>query len=186
MALGGTFVRGRVDAELRRAADEALRKLDAVLPPDRRAAVARWRREMRFPGDGAASSDGSLLADLREAIRGRAVFRILYHAPRRPGPEPRDVEPVSLAYLLGAWHLAAYCRLRRAPRIFRLDRIDRWERRPERFELGERHRVEARNDGLDRFPEVRVRVDPAVERWVRARQPFPFLLSAAAHGAIPR
>ena len=183
LALGGAFVRGRVDPELRRAADEALRKLDAVLPSDRRAAVDRWRREIRFPTeDRATVPDGTLLADLRTVIRARAVLRILYHAPRRPDPEPREVEPVSLAYVLGAWHLTAYCRLRRAPRIFRLDRIDRWDRQPERFELGERHRIEAHEDRLEGFPEARVRVDPAVERWVRERQPFPFLREEAADG----
>src|ERR671916_2248108 len=45
LALGGGFVRDRVDAELRRAADEALRKLAAVLPAERWAEVGRRRRE---------------------------------------------------------------------------------------------------------------------------------------------
>ena len=49
LALGGEFVRQRVDPELQRPAEDALQKLTAVLPADRRAAVARWRAEMLFP-----------------------------------------------------------------------------------------------------------------------------------------
>src|SRR5689334_4455085 len=47
LALGGSFVRQRVGEELRGPADEALAKLEAALPPDRRAALERWRSEMQ-------------------------------------------------------------------------------------------------------------------------------------------
>src|SRR5438067_11522744 len=49
LLLGGEFVRERVDPELRRAADEALRKLASVLPAHRREDVARRRDELLFP-----------------------------------------------------------------------------------------------------------------------------------------
>jgi predicted DNA-binding transcriptional regulator YafY len=63
--------------------------------------------------------------------------------------------------------------LRAAPRLFRLDRIDALELRAERFELGDRHTVGPDGDiWMDAAPEVRARFDPAVERWVRERQPY--------------
>ena len=174
LALGGAFVRERVDAELRRAAEDALRKLARVLPPKRREAVARWQRELLFPTYGGA--DPTRLGRIRSAIQDRGVVHLLYHAFRRPGPEPRAVEPISLVYLRDAWLLAAYCRLRQAPRFFRLDRIDRLELSSERFTLSERHAVRLPDEEWKaRATEARVRFDPAVERWVRERQPYIFL-----------
>ena len=175
LALGGEFVRGRVDPGLRSAADEALRKLVGVLPAERREAVARWGRELHFASLSPAG-DRPWLAEARRAIQEHAVARLLYHAFRRPEPEQRDVEPVSLVYLEGDWHLAAYCRLRQAPRFFRVDRIDRLQILPERFTPDERHaleRYDARQVAV--YPEARVRFDPAAVRWVRERQPYVFL-----------
>jgi predicted DNA-binding transcriptional regulator YafY len=169
LVLGGEFVRERVDPELRRAADQALAKLTAVLPPERRAEVARWRRELHFlslrpPGD-----EGRLSA-LRSAIQERRVLRIDYWAYRRPGPEARDVEPLSLVYMGEAWHLAGYCRSRRDSRLFKLDRIQSLTPLDERFVPGPHHRVGPDPDERDDDgPEAQVRFDPAVERWVRER-----------------
>ncbi len=175
LALGGGFIRERVDAELRQAADSALRKLDGVLPKEQREAVARWRRELRFPRLRAPASE-SRLAQLRLAVQERRVVRLLYQTRRRPVPEPRHVEPISLVLLGEAWHLAAYCRLRRAPRLFRLDRIDALAVLDERFTLDARHQVGPEHgDPPDGLEQARVRFDPAVERWVRERQPFTFL-----------
>lgn len=174
LALGGAFVRDRVDADLRRTTSDALRKLEAVLPPDRREAVAQRGRELRFPDLGAPSDD-AMLATLRGAIQEHQVVRLLYHQPRRDRPEARDVEPVSLSYVDQAWHLTAYCRLRQAPRIFRLTRIDRFERLPERYEPGARHTFHRPDRRSERPVEVRVRVDAPAERWLRERQPFAFV-----------
>ena len=185
LVLGGEFVRERVDPELRRAADDALSKLAGVLPPERREAVVAWRRELLFPTFRPAAH-GPRLARIRAAIRQRRVVRLVYHALRRPAPESREAEPVSLVYLDEVWYLAAYCRLRQAPRLFRLDRIDHLEVLDERFSLSERHAIgpEA-NERPDRPAEVRVRFDPAVERWARERQPFFFLREERdATGAI--
>src|SRR4051794_186348 len=45
LVLGGEFVRRRIDADLQGPAGDALRKLSAVLPAERRAEVDRWRHE---------------------------------------------------------------------------------------------------------------------------------------------
>ena len=175
LALGGAFVRDRVDAGLRRAADDALAKLAGVLPAEKRAAVARRQRELLFL-DPDPDEDDPRLAPLRQAIEERRVVRLLYHARRRPDPDERDVEPVSLVYLDRGWHLAAYCRLRQGPRLFRLERIDRHQPTGERFALADRHRYGPETGGdLHRFPEARVRADLAVRRWMRERQPHLFL-----------
>jgi predicted DNA-binding transcriptional regulator YafY len=174
LILGGEFVRERVDPELRQVADSALTRLAGIVPPARRSEVARRRQEMHFPSVGEQGEDPHL-SRLRQAVEERRVLRLLYHAYRRPVPEPRTVEPYMLVHLSRAWHLAAFCRLRQAPRLFRLERIDRLEILSERFTLGERHvrrpewEVRAGEDG-----EVRVRFDPSVVRWVRERQLYLF------------
>ncbi|CAA9583342.1 MAG: Transcriptional regulator, DeoR family [uncultured Thermomicrobiales bacterium] len=174
LALGGGFVRDRVDPELRRAAEEALRKLEGVLSQERRQAVARRRREMLFPTAARESEEGTLSA-LRAAIGERRVVRMRYHALWRPTPEEREVEPVSLVHVGRGWHLAAYCRLRQAPRIFLLGRIDKLEPLGERFTVGVRHELGPGGEGWTSFPEARVRFDASVVRWVREQQPYPFL-----------
>jgi predicted DNA-binding transcriptional regulator YafY len=175
LALGSEFLRDRVDHELRRAADDALAKLFGVLPPERREDVARWRREISFSSFRRAIGEPRLL-QIRTAIQERRVLQLVYHAYRRAGPDLRDVEPVLLLNMSETWHLAAYCRLRQAPRLFRLDRIDRLQVLDERFELSERHAVGPEYDEpMDRFAEARVRFQPDVARWVRERQPWVFL-----------
>jgi predicted DNA-binding transcriptional regulator YafY len=167
--LGGAFVRDRVDAELRRAADAALGKLTAILPAERQAEVERRRRQLLFATLERGADEG-LLNTLRRAIERRRVVHLRYHAPRRPAPEGREVEPVSLVHFDGRWHLAAYCRLRQAPRLFRLDRIDRCAPLAERFEYAERHQIEPERAPPGAPVEATVRFDPEVARWVRERQ----------------
>jgi predicted DNA-binding transcriptional regulator YafY len=174
LVLGGEFIRERVDAELRRPASDALHKLSGILPNDSKEAVTRWRTEMLFPRLGRRDDLG--LARLRTSIQERRVVRLLYHAFRRPGPELRDVEPISLVYFGERWQMAGYCRLRRGPRLFRLDRIDHLNILAEQFELSDRHVIPPRSEEWkSSVPEARVRFDPVVERWVRERQPFTFL-----------
>lgn len=175
LALGGELVRDRVDPLLRRAAEEALRKLAGVLPPERRAEVERRRQGLMF-GSMARTANDRRLSLARQAIEEQRVVRLLYHARSRDDPVPRDVEPVRLAHLSDAWYLAGYCRLRRDTRLFRLDRIDRLEVLPERFEPAPRHALSVRYErDLTVYPEAHVRFDRSVLRWVRERQPF-FLL----------
>jgi predicted DNA-binding transcriptional regulator YafY len=172
LLLGGAFVRDRVDADLQRAGDNALRKLAGVLPPEQRAEVERRRHELLFSSARPTEVERRL-SQIRGSIEERRVLHLLYHAYRRAAPEPRDVEPVRLVYLAEAWHLAAYCRVRRAARLFRLDRIDDLHVLDERFVLGERHAAaDDRGEGWDRYPEARVRFDVAVERWARERRPY--------------
>jgi predicted DNA-binding transcriptional regulator YafY len=79
-----------------------------------------------------------------------------------------------LVHLSGRWHLAAYCRLRQAPRFFRLDRIDRFDPLGEQFILSERHQMTPDSGQPADLPEARVRFDLSVARWVRERQPYTF------------
>jgi len=175
LILGGTLVRDRVDPLLRRAAEEALRKLAGVLPAERRAEMERRRQGLLFASL-AGPPDDRRLALARHAIEEQRVARLLYHAFGRERAEPREVEPIRLVHLGDAWFLAAYCRLRQDARLFRLDRIDDLDVLDERYAPGPRHAMAGRTGrDLAAFPEARVRFDGDVLRWVRERQPFTLL-----------
>jgi predicted DNA-binding transcriptional regulator YafY len=175
LLLGGELVRDRVDPLLRQVAEEGLRKLAGVLPPDRRAEMER-RRQGIFFASIAGRPDDRRLVLARRAIDERRVVRLVYHAFRRDQPDPRDVEPIRLVHLSDAWYLAGYCRLRQDGRLFRLDRIDRLEVLEEQYTPGARHTLSERlTPDLAEHPEARARFDHDVLRWVRERQPFTLL-----------
>jgi predicted DNA-binding transcriptional regulator YafY len=175
LLLGGELVRDRVDPVLREAAEAALRKLAGVLPPERRAEMEQRRQGLFFASLGAPADDRRL-ALARRATEERRVVRLVYHALRRARPDPRDVEPIRLVHIRDAWYLAAYCRLREGVRLFRLDRIDRLELLEERFAPGPRHATSVPIErDLTEHPEVRVRFDREILRWIRERQPWVLL-----------
>ena len=175
LLLGGELVRDRVDPLLRNAAEEALRKLAGVLPPDRRAEMERRRQGIFFAAV-ARQSDDRRLVLARRAVDERRVVRLVYRAFRREETVPRDVEPIRLVHFGDTWYLAGYCRLRQDSRLFRLDRIDRLEVLEERYAPDARHEL---SDSLERdlteHPEARVRFDQDVLRWARERQPWILL-----------
>ncbi|HEY3061985.1 MAG TPA: YafY family protein [Chloroflexota bacterium] len=174
LVLGGELIKQRVDSELRPSAETALAKLASVLPKERRATVEEWRSQVQFFSSGAG--DDPRLARLRTAIQEHKVVRLHYHAFRKAEPETRDIEPVQLLYMRERWHIGAYCRLRKGPRLFRIDRIDRFSVLGEQFNLADRHAMPTyHEDWKATATEVRVRFHPSVERWVRERQPFTFM-----------
>lgn len=54
----------------------------------------------------------------------KKVLSIKYFAQHSQEHTSRFIEPVGIFYLAGYWHLIAYCRLRKAYRDFRVDRIN--------------------------------------------------------------
>jgi predicted DNA-binding transcriptional regulator YafY len=175
LAIGATMVRARLDPELQTAADAALNKLRGVLPPEQQAAVDRWQQQLQFVSFARDEENAPLLTQLRRAVQERHVVRLLYHTRERTRPELREVEPVSLVNAGGAWHMAGWCRLRRGSRLFKLSRIVRCDVLDETYTPDSRHEVGPRGDDRASYPEARVRFDETVERFVRERQPFPFL-----------
>jgi len=75
-----------------------------------------WLRDEGAPGR------GRVPGVLDEAVRRCVVTRIDYLS-REGAATTRLVEPAALAHTRGQWFLLAHCRLRGAPRWFRVDRI---------------------------------------------------------------
>jgi predicted DNA-binding transcriptional regulator YafY len=126
LALGTDSIARTLDAPFRAAALSAQAKLANAL-------TAEPRRDLRQVQEAIGTTQTEnlpshrQLRELREAIVARAVLRITYHAYGRPTPQELMVEPYGLLFYGQAWQLLAYSRERRAPHMFRLDRIDSFE-----------------------------------------------------------
>ena len=70
------------------------------------------------------TADPALLTALQDAVVERRAVKLRYNSTSRPRPVDRRVDPYGLFLRRGYWYLYAYCRLRKAPRSFRLDHLE--------------------------------------------------------------
>jgi predicted DNA-binding transcriptional regulator YafY len=120
LVTGVRLTHGFAGERLSRAAQQALIKIEAVLPEDLK------RRSERSPiyaprTESRAAVRGRIDL-LHAAMDARHVVRLTY-ADRGGEPTARAVEPLCLAFWGLVWTLGAWCRLRDDFRNFRLDRI---------------------------------------------------------------
>lgn len=120
VVLGVRMVRAWGGARTADAADEALRKIEAVLPPALRARTGETRL---FAPSGAITPAQRCDFDLLNGAvaAGRRVG--FAYRDANGSESQRRVEPLGLFYWGGVWTLAAWCMLREDFRSFRLDRM---------------------------------------------------------------
>jgi predicted DNA-binding transcriptional regulator YafY len=118
---------------------------------------------------------------LQQAVIHDQVLWVRYHSFGSDELTERKVEPYTLVFYGGDWHLVAYCRLRESVRDFRADRIREAELLPETFDRPVGLAPEA--DQGDRRPvEVRVWIESSAVPWAREAPPFGFLHEEQAEG----
>lgn len=121
-------------AEIAPAAAGARAKLERVLPEAVAARVAALRSALETQRSRwIVDVDVAILTELAAAVHDRRCVRMRYAARGREAGW-RTVEPLGLVQTYGRWFLAAHCRLRGAPRLFRVDRAERVETSGEAFE----------------------------------------------------
>ena len=122
LILGAGAVREAFDTEYAQFATSALQKLEAALPDERRAELQRIQGAVRIvPQE--QRNEAEPLRRLRDAVLGHKVVQFEYHKPEA-GAQQREVYPLRLVYLYGAWLLGAFDPAKRARRVFRLSRMD--------------------------------------------------------------
>jgi predicted DNA-binding transcriptional regulator YafY len=131
LVLGARIVRAWADAKLARAAEEALQKIEGVLPPRLKQKLAE--AALYAPDFHIKAGIRSGLSDLRQAVREQKKARFRYVDKAQAGSE-RTVQPLGLYYWGQTWTLAAWCELRQGFRNFRVDRIEELSVTRERFE----------------------------------------------------
>ncbi len=170
LLLGSEFMAQNFDAQYWTAAHAAGRKIASVLPEKLRNDVTYLQKSIRFIATQQRPAETMLLQQLRRAIIERVTVRFQY--AKRHGQESQDMQttrkadPYSLVHITGTWYLTAYCHMRQAVRIFRLDRVNMLEVLPEVFVRPEHFTMEE-HQGQQRAMRVRVLFDHEVTRWVR-------------------
>jgi predicted DNA-binding transcriptional regulator YafY len=154
----------------REAAQAGLEKVRAVLSAETLRQVQALLGVTRFYTHPATQLDleDRKLTDLQRAILDRRVVQLRYHAHTSNEVTVRDVEPAELVLVDRHWILDAYCRMRQAPRGFRLNRVDGYTVLDEQF-VPRPARAYACDPGAAR---VVVRFDADIVRWVEERQHF--------------
>jgi predicted DNA-binding transcriptional regulator YafY len=130
IVLGTRMVEAWGGAELAESAREALKKIEAVVPPDLRARIERTH--LYAPSYRVPEALRRRLDTLNEAIRDRRVAAIDYRR-EDGGASQRRIRPLGLYFWGGAWTVVAWCELRVDFRSFRIDRMDRVDVLEERF-----------------------------------------------------
>ncbi len=130
VVLGSRMVAAATDERLARAACDALAKIAAVLPEDRRDDIAALGllASPRKP----LAPDGVDLALIRSAIRAERKVWITYGDAAGQRTE-RRIWPIALAFYEHVRILAAWCELRQGFRHFRTDRIAALAETAERY-----------------------------------------------------
>ena len=122
--------RPRLDGGLARAAEDALSKILAVLPPATR--VAAESLAVYAPPMGPDDGTRARLEALRQATEARQKLRIDYRDLKEASSQ-RIVRPLGCYFWGQVWTLAAWCESRQDFRSFRVDRIDAMVVLDERF-----------------------------------------------------
>jgi len=120
LVFGVDVARSWGDAEMARAADSILAKVDAVLPQKLRPALNSHR--LVVPDTNMNERTTELLGEVRDGINRRVRIFLDYRDASDQGTE-RIVWPLTLLYWGKTWTLGAWCELRQAFRSFRVDRI---------------------------------------------------------------
>lgn len=132
LMLGTQMVKAWGDKSLAKNSDQAMEKINAVLPKKLRDNP----RQMPFiVPDFHVSPNISAVAELiRELVKTKLTLKIEYQDTHKT-PTSRKVEPLGLVYWGGVWTMIAFCLLRNDYREFRLDRITAFTRTTRQFEL---------------------------------------------------
>jgi len=128
--LGAQMVAARGDPALRRAAEDLIAKIGAVIPENLRPLVVEpatraspnWRQER----------DAIDMAEVRRAIRGGYKVTVLYR-DEQERESRRTVWPFAVGYFETTRLIIAWCELRQDFRSFRTDRVSSAEFGEERY-----------------------------------------------------
>ena len=130
LVAGARLIRAWGGVAMARAAEEALVKIEAVLPDAER----RRANEIQIHAFAVEMTDDVRLRidEIERAVAERRRLKLAY-VDAEERPTERVVRPLGLWFWGKVWTLVAWCELRNDFRMFRLDRIARMENSGEPF-----------------------------------------------------
>ncbi|ANL51087.1 transcriptional regulator protein (plasmid) [Rhizobium phaseoli] len=129
IALGVQWVSRQTDEGLSAAAQDALAKIEAVLPSELRHRLNDNDFHVSYPTPSEEAID---LRVLRQAMQQQMKLRIRYK-DGKGGDSERVIWPIGIAFAQSMRVIAAWCELRQDFRAFRTDRIQEAELLAERY-----------------------------------------------------
>jgi predicted DNA-binding transcriptional regulator YafY len=130
LVAGARLIRAWGGAEMARAAEEALVKIEAVLPEAERARANQV--EIHAIAEEMTPQVRARIDEIERAVEARRRLALAYIDAEEHMTE-RTVRPLGLWFWGKVWTLVAWCELRDDFRMFRLDRIERMDNRGEPF-----------------------------------------------------
>ncbi len=179
LVLGSEVMAGSLGAQYQAAATSASRKIEAVLSETVQRDVTYFKENVRF-----VSMDSKVLSDVpttlqrvRRAILEQKSLHLNYFKraeDSRGELSERTVDPHGLLHFNGVWWLSAYCHMRRAMRMFRLERVRQVTVLAEPFTRQPGFSIH-KLPGFQMQTHLTVELlfDPEVAQWVRER-PVPY------------
>lgn len=130
----------------------------------------------RVSGEGAPATIAGKVEAIETAVDECRALEIAYYNRAEDSISKRAVEPLALVDIDGVWYLVAYCRMRKAQRSFRVDRIKEARLLDERFTPRKDFRLEEYRKKEMFFPTgrempMRVRFGSESARWAEERFP---------------
>lgn len=176
LLLGSEMIAQSFDAQYQDAARSASRKVEAVLTPKAQEDVAYLKENIRFISMNSRTflDLPDKLQKLRRAILEQRSLHLNYFKRAGQGGEltERTVDPHGLIYFNGTWMLSAYCHLRQAMRMFRLERIREVELLADTFTRQKDFSVHDLRAPQGQSVTVDLLFDSEVAQWVRERPAF--------------
>lgn len=120
LVAGARIVRSWGGVTMARAAEEALVKIEAVLPDKERQRVANT--QIFAPHMGITEQTRKLIDECEAAVEARAILSFDYRDEAGTSTN-RSVHPLGLWFWGKVWTLVAWCKLREDFRMFRIDRM---------------------------------------------------------------
>ncbi|HWK05508.1 MAG TPA: YafY family protein [Puia sp.] len=173
--LGSKLAEKFTDGSVKRHFNAALFKIKAVLRATDKEYVDSLADHIEILSRGAPASDAShqYLSVWQQAIVQQKVVDLQYHSGGKEETTKRSVEPIGLLYYSTAWHLIAWCRLRKDYRDFRLSRMLGATLKDESFDRSSHPSVQEyirQNRGSEELQEVVVNFDKKVVRYLREQK----------------
>lgn len=124
LVAGARMTRAWGGAAMTRAAEEALVKIESVLPSDKRSNFNSI--EIHAPAHRMSDEDRKRIDALECAANKKTILNMTY-ADQNGALTERQVRPLGLWFWGGGWTFVGWCELRKDFRTFRIDRIKSFE-----------------------------------------------------------
>ena len=146
----------KIKAVLRTSEKDYLENMDSHIE------VLKTRRQLH------PQPDLQLLPIILKAISERKAVNITYFALYRHETSDRCIEPIGVFYLDTCWHLIAFCRVRKAIRDFRMDRISELVETTESFSANHPSLQEylEKEKKERQLHEVSIRIEKSIHRYL--------------------